>query len=385
MKIKAPDAKGIAMMNKVPSMLVLVALLGCLAAGDHATAHGEPVRIIFDTDMGSDCDDAGALAVLHVYADRGLAQIIGCMYSSGKVPYGAGVVEAINIYYGRPEIPIGAAHDDEVGDPVDKMTAEKLARDTAAFGNTIIHSRDAEEMTALNRRLLARERDKSVVYLTVGHTKGFHDLLVSKPDDISPLSGRELVEKKVKRWVAMGAEGADNKEGHFRREWNFHFNGSAPYTKCLVENCPVPIVYIATGRDVYTGQSLKKTPPGNIVRTVYRDWLWNVEKKTLDDQRPSWDLIAAHYAVNGLGEYLVADEDGWLEFDVDKGSRWIRGERRNPQKLVTLKPGMNKEMADYLNAMLPATPGHRHEAMRQSPVAVPPVVLNDPSTTRRNR
>ncbi len=208
--------------------LILVASFACAFAGHHSTARGEPVRIIFDTDMGSDCDDAGALAVLHVYADRGLAEIIGCIYSSGKVPYGAGVVQAINIYYGRPEIPIGAAHDDLVGDPVDKMTAEKLAKDTAAFGNTIIHSRDAEEMTALNRRLLAREQDNSVVYLTVGYTKGFYDLLVSKPDDISPLNGQELVEKKIKRWVAMGALGANNKEGQYRKEWNFHSNGSAP-------------------------------------------------------------------------------------------------------------------------------------------------------------
>jgi hypothetical protein len=210
--------------------------------------------------VGSDCDDTGALAVLHVYADRGLAEIIGCVYSSAKVPYGAGVVEAINVYYGRPEIPVGAAHDDEIGDPVDKMTAEKLAKDTAAFGNTIIHSRDAEKMTALNRRLLAREQDNSVVYLTVGHAKGFDELLVSTPDDISPLRRRKLVKRKVKRWVAMGALGADNKEGHFRKAWNFHRNGSAPYTKYLVKHCPVPIVYIAAGSDVYTGKSLKTTP-----------------------------------------------------------------------------------------------------------------------------
>ena len=317
------------------------------------------VKIIFDTDMGSDCDDAGALAVLHVYADRGLAEIIGCIYSSGKVPYGAGIVEAINSYYGRPDIPIGAAHDDEFGDPVDKMTAEKLAKDTAAFGNTIIHSRDAREMTALNRRLLARAEDSSVVYLTVGHTKGFHDLLVSKPDNISPLSGHELVRKKVKRWVAMGALGADNPEGDYRKEWNFHFNGSAPYTKYLVENCPVPIIYIAAGSDVLTGKSLKAAPPGSIVRTVYRDWLWNVEQKTLDDQRPSWDLIAVYYAVEGLAEYLVGGEDGWLEVDVDQGARWIQGERKNPQTFVSLKPGMNQELADYLNALLAARPGHQ--------------------------
>lgn len=347
------------MMNKALCPLIFVAIFACAFAGHHATARGEPVRIIFDTDMGSDCDDAGALAVLHVYADHGLAEIVGCIYSSGKVPYGAGVVQAINIYYGRPEIPVGAAHDDLVGDPVDKMTAEKLAKDTAAFGNTIIHSRDALEMTVLNRRLLAQEPDHSVVYLTVGHTKGFYDLLVSKPDDISPLSGQELVKKKIKRWVAMGGLGANNKDGEYRKEWNFHSNGSAPYTKYLVENCPVPIVYIAAGSDVYTGKSLKTTPPGNIVRTVYRDWLWNTQKKTLDDQRPSWDLIAVHYAVNGLGEYLVAEEDGWLDVDVDKGSRWIRGERKNPQTFVTLKPGMSKEMADYLNGLLAAEPKHR--------------------------
>jgi hypothetical protein len=288
------------MKNKVLSLLILVVVFSCPFAGYLSIARGEPVRIMFDTDMGSDCDDAGALAVLHVYADRGLAEIVGCIYSSGKVPYGAGVVEAINIYYGRP--------------------------------------------------------DHSVVYLTVGHTKGFYDLLVSKPDDISPLSGQELVKQKIQRWVAMGALGANNEAGEYRKEWNFHSNRSAPYTKYLVENCPVPIVYIAAGSDVDTGKSLKTTPPGNIVRTVYRDWLWNVQKKTLDDQRPSWDLIAVHYAVNGLGEYLVAEEDGWLDVDVDKGSRWVRGERKNPQTFVTLKPGMNQELADYLNRLLAAKP-----------------------------
>jgi len=347
------------MMNKAHYLLISVAIFSCSFANWRSSARGEPVRIIFDTDMGSDCDDAGALAILHVYADRGLAEIIGCIYSSGKVPYGAGVVEAINVYYDRPQIPIGAAHDDEVGDPVDKMTAEKLAKDTAAFGNTIIHSRDTEEMTALNRRLLARKQDNSVVYLTVGHTKGFHDLLVSRPDDISPLSGHELVKKKLKRWIAMGALGANNKEGQYRKDWNFRFNGSATYTKYLVDNCPVPVVYVAAGSDVYTGRSLMTTPPGNIVRTVYRDWLWNVEKKTLDDQRPSWDLIAVHYAVKGLGEYLMAQKDGWLDFDVDKGARWIRGERKTPQTFVSLKPGMSKELADYLNGLLATRPKHR--------------------------
>ncbi len=41
------------------------------------------VRLIFDTDMGSDCDDAGALAVLHKLADKEEATILGFIYSSG--------------------------------------------------------------------------------------------------------------------------------------------------------------------------------------------------------------------------------------------------------------------------------------------------------------
>lgn len=184
--------------------LGLGVLLATSCAGDPLSVPPESLRIIFDTDMGSDCDDAGALAILHVYADRGQAEILGCIYSSGSVPYGAGVIEAINIYYGRPDIPVGAAHADAVGDPVDKMTAEKLAKDTAAFRNRIVHNREAEEMTALNRRLLAGQADRSITYLTVGHTKGLYDLLVSAPDATSPLSGHELecdVEKGC-RWVS---------------------------------------------------------------------------------------------------------------------------------------------------------------------------------------
>ena len=39
----------------------------------------------------------------------------------------------------------------------------------------------------LTEDLLAAAEDTSIVYLTVGHTKGLYDLLVSEPDDISPL------------------------------------------------------------------------------------------------------------------------------------------------------------------------------------------------------
>ena len=317
----------------------------------------ETEKIIFDTDMGSDCDDAGALALLHAYADMGQAEILGCIYSSGKVPYGAGIVQSINIRYGRRDIPIGATHENQVGDSIDKMSAEKLAKDTAAFHNTIIRNRDAQEQTLLNRKLLAGQEDNSVTYLTVGHTKGLYDLLTSQPDDISPLTGSELVRKKIKRWVALGALGARNEENHFTKDWNFFFNGTAPYTKYLVENFPAPVYYIDAGSNVMTGKSLKHTSPGNIVRTAYRDWLWRYGRNTLDDQRPSWDLTAVYFAVKGSGIYLKHEGKGWLEFDVNKGCRWHdEGTDKVHQTYISQRKDVSERFASYLNRLIAKDP-----------------------------
>ncbi len=52
------------------------------------TPTNTPVHVILDTDIGSDCDDAGALAVLHALADRGEVEILACMLRSEKNAFG---------------------------------------------------------------------------------------------------------------------------------------------------------------------------------------------------------------------------------------------------------------------------------------------------------
>lgn len=344
--------------NKLLVFIISVILLLSYHV-ENAWSQKEAVKIIFDTDMGSDCDDVGALALLNVYADSGEAEILGCIYSSGKVPFGVGVIDAINTYYGRPDILVGATYRDEIGDPKDKMTAEKLARDTTAFQNNIIHNEDAAEQTRLSRKLLASQEDESVTYITVGHTKGLYDLIISEPDDISPLSGMELVKQKVSRWVAMGALNANNDEGNFTKSWNFFFNGTAAYSEYLVQNFPDEIVFIATGTDIMTGKSLKETPPGNIVRTAYRDWLWNTMQKTLDDQRPSWDIIAVYYAVEGLGKFLKEVEPGWLEIDAEKGCHWNRGDNKYQHRYIISREENAADFEKYLDKMIATLPRNK--------------------------
>ena len=57
-------------------------------------------RVIFDTDVGGDVDDAGALAVLHALADRGEIELLAMGVVIGHeaaVPF----VHAVNTWYGQ--------------------------------------------------------------------------------------------------------------------------------------------------------------------------------------------------------------------------------------------------------------------------------------------
>jgi hypothetical protein len=95
--------------------------------------------LIFDTDIGSDCDDAGAMAVLHRLADKGRINIFGVIFSSGRNRYGAGVCDAINTYYGRDELPLGQYKDDDVGDPRNAFSRQ-IATATGTYGHHVTDS-----------------------------------------------------------------------------------------------------------------------------------------------------------------------------------------------------------------------------------------------------
>ena len=231
------------------------------------------------------------------------------------------------------------------------MEAGKLARDTAAFRHDVIFNTDVPEHVSLNRKLLSVQADASVTYLTVGHTKALHDLLVSEPDSISNLSGMELVRKKVKRWVALGGLNANLSSDYGSKDWNFFRNGTQDYTDYLLEKIPFPVYFIYAGSVVLTGQSLVHSTSGSIVRTAYRDWLWEVEQKTLLDGRPSWDLAAACFAVDMDSPFFETPERGILQFDVENGSVWEK-DPNGTHYYVNQKEGVGEAFAAYLNSLM---------------------------------
>src|SRR5688500_3048262 len=86
-------------------VLFLLSIAGCLPASARAAepAPRGPVKVIFDTDMDSDCDDVGALGMLHALADLGECEILATVVSS-RSDGAAACVDAINTVYGRGDL-----------------------------------------------------------------------------------------------------------------------------------------------------------------------------------------------------------------------------------------------------------------------------------------
>ncbi len=295
-------------------------------------------KIIFDTDIDTDCDDAGALAVLHALADNGEAEILATVVST-RYPYSAPCVEAINRYYGSPDIPIG----------VPKTTwsktgsrGSKYARQISEEFKTVLKSNDnAPDAVKVYRRILAAQESNSVVILTVGYLTNLRDLLESKPDDISPLTGVELVRQKVSRWVCTG--------GTYPSDYNTAVCGNYPpdptSAAIAVRDWPGPIWFSGEGGDIGTGGLLHKTPTNNPVRRVYELYLEG--KKT----RPSWDPIATLFAVRSNDVFWTFREGGHYQILAGGAYEW----RKKPDKehyVVELRKGVEKKIRKILDQLM---------------------------------
>ena len=73
-----------------------------------AGCSAEPLSVILDTDVDTDCDDAGALAIFHNLASAGKINPLGVVCSVSEQAC-ADYVAAVNEYYQRSDLPIGLA------------------------------------------------------------------------------------------------------------------------------------------------------------------------------------------------------------------------------------------------------------------------------------
>jgi purine nucleosidase len=220
------------------------------------------------------------VAVLHTLANQGRAEILA-MTVSAINPSAVDCLLGLNSYFGRPTIPVGQVQGEGVAD--ESLYSEAIAQTFAPRG---VHKPAAIDALSLYRRVLAGQADNSVVVITTGYLTNLRNLLASPPDGDSPLSGADLVTRKVKRLVTMGGQYPKG------REWNFYRDAAA--TATVVAEWPTEILFVGyeAGNHVLTGSGLAVTPEGNPLRLGYQ--LYN----GLSD-RSSWDQLTVWYGITG--------------------------------------------------------------------------------------
>ncbi|MBI2479350.1 MAG: nucleoside hydrolase [Planctomycetia bacterium] len=245
---------------------VFVVFLGVLC-GQAAAA---PVTIIFDTDMLTDCDDAGALAVLHALADRGECEILATVVSVPD-PNSAATVDAINRYYGRPSLPLGMVKEAQV-----REKSRYVQRIAAEFSHRVTAADDVRDAAQVYREVLEKQADGSVIIVTVGYLTNLKNLL-RLPAERGCVSGMELVETKVAQWVCMGGNFVGHPPKDDLKLGNVNFQRDAASAHDVIHRWPGRIVF--AGREVCSvpsglavGECLTNTPATNPVRRAYEHY-----------------------------------------------------------------------------------------------------------------
>lgn len=273
------------------------------------------IKIIFDTDIGGDCDDTGALAMVHRLAEKGFCELL-CVTVSTSNPYSAGCADAINRWYNRV-VPIGQTDkvipgDDEKFFEVcyGKHICENFENDYYGTG------KKPENAVKLLRKTLATSSEK-VNFIVIGSLVNVAGLLLSKPDEISPLSGEELIKQKVECFSVMG--------GHFPKDGDEEvwFGTEQMLAECNIkvdissakiffEKCPVNCVVsqFFIGWKMLTGNVLIERERKNPVAESYF--------VHSHGNRSSWDLTSAYYAILGTGDIFTLGLAGDIAVD-DKG------------------------------------------------------------------
>lgn len=301
-----------------------------------------PVKIIFDTDMLTDCDDAGAMAVLHTLADRGECEILASVTSVRDV-HSVATVDAINRHRGRPDLPLGMVKESVVTEK--SKFVGKIAKE---FPHRVTSVEAVPDAVEVYRQILANQPDHSVVIVTVGYLTNLRNLLQSP-------GGADLVRGKVTRWVCMGGNFIGKPPKDDLKLGNVNFQRDAGSAHFVIHHWPGEVVF--AGREVCSvpsglkiGEHLAATPADNPVRRAYEHYFGGVAKS-----RHVADLATVLYAVRGLTDCWDISEPGRMDLKENMTFEWqFTSDGR--QRYLLKKPDNDRHVESVLDELLVAEP-----------------------------
>jgi inosine-uridine nucleoside N-ribohydrolase len=258
--------------------------------------------------------------VLHSLESRGEARLLAVTITKDN-PWAAAYVDLVNAFYGRGHIPVGVVRKGVTPEdsPYIRVPAEaRTPEGMPLYPRRIKDGREAIEAVALLRRVLAEQKDGTVVMVQVGFSTNLARLLETD---------RDLIAKKVRLLSIMAGQFPTGPP-----EYNVKMDLAA--SKMLFARWPTPIV--ASGFEI--GEAIRY--PARSIENDYRyvehhpiaHAYRNYQKMPYD--RQTWDLTSALFAVRPDRGYFGLSPEGTITVDGEGRTHFTAGAGRHRYLVV---------------------------------------------------
>jgi hypothetical protein len=330
------------------------------------------INLIYDGDIGPDPCDFSTISMLHEYHERGMINLMGVMGVTPD-PFLASTFSLYNQIHGH-DIPIGAYREGPSNSRIPEAIRSEYYKALSwacrhpdpnrvmfeKYGNTAtLRESDVLDSVQMYRSLLATVPDDSVTIYAAGQLYNFESLLRTGPDHYSELSGAELLQRKVCRFVFMGGYFPDSSVNEWYRqhtadaEWNWWGFGSRNTSKVSLEAIAAmgkPVTYIGAeqGVRVLVGREViarlgrnHPTTEAFLLSTMLTDQD-DREPVGLIRENPAYDEMTLYHVVeDGVGRYFDR-LSGRVVVDENGANRWLPG--GGNESYLTIQHGVEPEL-----------------------------------------
>ncbi|MEG1706317.1 MAG: nucleoside hydrolase [Clostridia bacterium] len=271
-------------------------------------------KVILDTDIGTDSDDIGAIALLQNLAKNGKVELL-CMTSCSSMIPSAQALDLINTHY-HNRVSVGINVRTKYAEsPLYGSYARAIC---SCFKSD---KRNFEDAVLLLRKTLQGSAEK-ISIITIGPLNNLSNLLDSLPDLISDKNGADLVYDKVDKVFVMG--------GNFisqDAEWNIKEDVVSAQNvlsklKSEVIFCPFEVgVQVKSGVNLLKGTST----PMQVGYYVHNN-----------GARESWDPITAYLGATEDFTLLPLSNYGAVSIDARGVTTFKEGNGKHRYVLDTI-------------------------------------------------
>ncbi len=294
-------------------------------------------NIILDTDLGGDCDDASAIALLNKFHNDKKVNVLGMLYSNSNLS-GACLTKEINAYYGN-EFRVGMLKKHVLNIPYSISFTEKAL--------DILHKpitdEGIENANDMLYSLLTNSENKSVTVICIGQLK---NIAVFLDYDFNGTSGSEIFNRKVKSLFIMGGYFNQKDEyfmaGDLKLYGEYNLITDLNSANTVIDKVKTEIVFCdyEMGLDVLTFEKFSLNyNPENPVSVSYKIFQ--------NGARHSWDPLTVLYAVVEDNEYF-GSERGYVTL-TEKGRSFFKENENGNVRIAFLKKS-KEETARYLES-----------------------------------